>query len=389
MNQPDTLTEQLNRFQQRALVVGGIGILLLAIGAFVSKEEFFQSYLYGYLFWMILTLGCLGILLLHHLVSGSWGHIVQRHMEAGARIMPVMAILFIPILLGLHTLYPWTNHEHLTHVVEQKLGYLNIPFFLARQVIYFGLWITSAFYLSNKSRELDKSGDLLVVRKLRIFSGPAMALFILSVTLASVDWMMSLEPEWFSSMYGIGRITNAALTGIALCILLVRFFADKKPLSDVLTTRHIHHLGNLLMAFTIFWAYIVFSEFLIIWSGNLPDDNMWHLRRMGHGWVVMAAILIAGQFALPFAILLSKRVKRKIQTLARIAAWIFLIRFIDLYWLIFPAFDGDKVQFHWLALVSPIAIGGIWMWFFIGNLKTQPLLPLNDPRFHNGMAEQH
>jgi hypothetical protein len=389
MNHNEPLTTQFKKVQQRALLVAGVGSALLAVGAMMSHADFFQAYLYGYVFWMGLTLGCLGILILHHLVSGSWGHVVQRYVESGASTLPFMALLFVPIILGMNELYPWTSHEHVEHAVEKKLGYLNVPFFLVRQVLYFGAWVGVASWLSKQSRLQDETGDPRLTRKMKIFSGPSMVLFVLTVTLASVDWMMSLEPEWYSTMYGIGRIAGTVLTTLAFCILVVRWLGEKKPLVDILTTRHVHHLGNLLMAFTIFWAYIAFSEFLIIWSGNLPEDNMWHLRRMGTGWNILAAILIVGHFMVPFALLLSRDLKRHIKPLARIAVGILVMRFIDLYWLMYPAFNAHQLKFHWLTVVAPVAIGGIWMWLFIARLKKHPLLPLHDPRFHNGMAEQH
>ncbi len=390
MNDP-SLTPKFEKVQQQALMVAVVGIVLLALGALTARAEFFQSYLYAYVFWMGLTLGCLGLLILHHLVSGSWGHIVQRYVESGARTLPFMALLFVPIVLGMSHLYPWTNHElaAANHVVEKKLGYLNVPFFLLRQVLYFGFWIFVAMWLSKQSLRQDETADPHLTRKMKIFSGPSMVFFVLTVTLASVDWMMSLEPEWFSTMYGIGRIVGAALTALAFCIILVRILSPYAPLVEILTTRHVHHLGNLMMAFTILWAYVGFSEFLIIWSGNLPDDNMWHLRRMNAEWSVLAAILIVGHFAVPFALLLSRQLKRHIEPLARIAAAILVMRLLDMYWLVYPAFNNHQLRFHWLSLVAPIALGGIWVWLFVNHLKQQPLLPLHDPRFHKGMAEQH
>jgi hypothetical protein len=394
MNQNEHLASQFNKLQQRSMIAGVAGIILLAVGALMARADFFQSYLYGYLIWMWLTLGCLGVLLLHHLVSGSWGHIIQRYVEAGAKNLPLMLVLFLPILLGMNTLYPWL-HPHETidhayiHAVEKKLGYLNVPFFMLRQGIFFALWIAFALWLTKKSQEQDKTGNVLLTRSMKIFSGPATVLFVLTATFASVDWMMSLEPEWYSTMYGIGRIVGALLTTIAFCILLVRFFGDHEPLKRIITTRHVHHLGNLMFAFTIVWAYIAFSEFLIIWSGNLPEDNMWHLRRMGTEWNAFAVILILGHFLVPFLFLLSRQMKRHIEPLARLAVGILVMRLIDMYWLVFPAFNNHEFKFHWLSIIAPIAIGGIWLWMFFYQLKKQPLLPLNDPRFHNGMAEQH
>lgn len=392
MKQNNTLLPRFDAIQRRAAYVAALGIVLLVVGAVTSRADFYQSYLYGYLLWMGLTLGCLGLLLLHHLVSGSWGHITQRYMEAAVQTLPVMAILFLPIILGMHELYPWTNHEGATtsHAVAKKLGYLNVPFFLARQALYFAFWMSIAWWLSKKSRDQDASADPTLTRTMKLVSGPSMVLFVLTVTLASVDWMMSLEPEWYSTMYGVGRIVGAALTALAFCILLVRMLGRYEPFAAILTTRHYHHLGNLMMAFTILWAYIAFSEFLIIWSGNLPEDNMWHLRRMNAEWSTLAAVLIVGHFAVPFGLLLSRERKRHIEPLARLAVFVLIMRCIDMYWLVFPAFNDHRFHFHWLAIVAPVALGGIWVWLFIAHLKPYPLVPLHDPRFYKGMiAHDH
>jgi hypothetical protein len=221
---------------------------------------------------------------------------------------------------------------------------------------------------------------------MKIFSGPAMVIFIVTVTLAAVDWMMSLEPEWYSTIYGMLTIIGAVLTTLAFAIIGVRFLGDRKPFSEILTTRHIHHLGNLLMAFTILWAYMAFSQFLIIWSGNLPEDNMWYLKRLGTGWTLIAVVLLVGHFFVPFVLLLSRRRKRLIRNLSYVAIGILAMRFVDIFWLIVPAFSGNQIRFHWLDVVAPLAIGGIWMTFFIRDLKSQPLLPLHDPRFVNGQS---
>ena len=388
MNSHEELLPQFNRLQKRSLVAGAAGIAALLAGLAVSSTQFFQSYLYGYMFWMELTLGCLGILLLHHLVSGGWGHLVQRMAESGARTLPFMALLFVPILLGLYDLYPWTNHEivEANHAVHEKSTYLNIPFFVVRVVIYFALWTGATFTLTKWSRTQDRTADPAISRRMKIFSGPALVLFVLTVTLASVDWMMSLEPEWYSTIYGMMTIVGAVLTTLAFCIIGIRLLSKYQPFADLLTTRHVHHLGNLLMAFTILWAYIAFSQFLIIWSGNLPEDNMWYLRRLGTGWNVIALVLIIGHFFVPFALLLSRRRKRKIPDLALVAAGILVMRFVDLFWLIIPAFAGNQVRIHWLDFAAPVAIGGIWMMSFIRDFKSQPLVPLHDARFVNGQS---
>lgn len=389
MNQNETIRPLFDRIQSKALIPGAAGLAILLAGAVFTGEQFYQSYLYGFIFWILVSLGCLGILLLHHLVSGGWGHIVQRVVEAGTKTLPYMAALFIPIVLGMDRLYPWTRADVMeaSHILHHKAGYLNVPFFVTRTVLYFILWSAVAFVLVKWSTTQDKTADASLSRRMKILSGPMMVLFVLTVTFASVDWLMSLEPEWYSTIYGAMVLVGGVLSTLAFCIIMVRVMSAYSPLAQVLTTRHVHHLGNLLMAFTILWAYMAFSQYLIIWSGNLPEDNFWYLRRFGSGWQIIALILIIGHFFVPFFLLLSRRTKRMITNLARIASGILVMRFVDLYWLIMPAFNQHELQFHWLTLVAPIGIGGIWVAVFIGHLKTHPLLPEHDPRF--GPDGQH
>ncbi len=363
--------------------VGAAGVVALAVSYFVWGDHFFQSYLLGYLLWLGLTLGCLGILILHHLVSGAWGHIIQRMAESGTRNLALMGVLFIPILIGMRDLYPWTDDAVVaaSHVLQHKTAYLNVTFFVVRAALFFGLWIGIATLLRNWSAKQDARPDARLTRTMKIFSGPMMVLFVLSATLASVDWMMSLEPEWYSTIYGMSFIVGAMLTAFAFCIFILAQVSGFKPYSDILTTRHAHHLGNLLFAFTILWAYMAFSQYLIIWSGNLPEDNTWYLVRTGTGWNIVAVALLVGHFFVPFFILLSKKSKRVIGRLKHVAAFIFVMRLIDLFWLTAPAFEKSGLHIHALDVIAPVAIGGVWVALFAKWLSTVPILPLNDPRF--------
>ncbi len=363
--------------------VGGTGLIVLAASYFVWGDRFFQSYLLGYLLWLGLTLGCLGILLLHHLVSGAWGHIIQRMAESGTRNLALMGALFLPILLGMGRLFPWTDETVVaaSHVIAHKTGYLNTPFFIVRAVFYFAFWIGAAAMLRRWSARQDAGADPSLTRTMKIFSGPAMVLFVLTATLASVDWMMSLEPEWYSTLYGMSFIVGAVLTALAFCVFILARIAAFKPYSDILTTRHAHHLGNMMFAFTILWAYMAFSQYLIIWSGNLPEDNSWYLRRTGTEWMVVAAALLVGHFFIPFFVLLSRKSKRVLRRLGHVAAYLFVMRLVDLLWLTAPAFDASTVNLHALDLIAPVAIGGVWVAMFAKWLRTAPILPLNDTRF--------
>ena len=391
MSQLEALRPVFDRLQSRALVVGGVGALLLVMGALTSVQQFYQSYLLGFLFWMLFALGCLGVLLLHHLVSGAWGHVIQRMAESGARTLPFMAVLFVPLLFGMHNLFPWSIPDvvEASHVLHKKTAYLNVPFFIVRSVIFFILWSAVAYMLSAWSRKQDETADPLITRRIRKIAGPALVLFVLTATLAGVDWMMSLEPEWYSTIYGMHFIVGAALSTFAFCIIGIRFLSDHKPFSDVLTTRHYHHLGNLLFAFTILWAYMSFSQYIIIWSGNQVDDNFWYIRRLGTGWQATAVVLLVGHFFIPFFVLLSRKTKRIVHNLSLIAAWIIIMRLVDVFWLIMPAFGDHQFRIHWLNIVAPITIGGIWLAIFIWQLKGHALLPLHDPRFNEKAENIH
>lgn len=383
--------QRMDGYVKRALIAGVAGLVVLAAGAVEYRQQFFESYLYGYLFWAGLSLGCLGILLLHHLVSGAWGHIVQRMVEAGARMLPYLFLLFVPIFLGMESLYPWTDHERVaaSHVLHRKEWYLGTAFFIARAVFYFAAWIFFAYWLSGKSRKQDETGEAGLTRRMKLFSSGAIIVFVITVTLASVDWMMSLEPEWYSTLYGMHIIVGMILTALAFCIVLLRMFSMQEPFSEVLTTRHYHHIGNMLFAFTILWAYMAFSQFLIIWSGNLPEDNSWYIRRLGTGWNLIAVFLLVGHFFVPFILLLFRNRKRYVNSLARVAVLVLVMRFVDYFWLVKPAFSPEGWTVHWMDILAPVGIGGIWLALFFREFRSQPMIPLKDPRFSKEAFHVH
>jgi hypothetical protein len=383
MTAADLLRSRLLTGRRRALMFGAGGMFLLGVGAFTALDQVYESYLIAYILWTGLALGCLGILLLHHLVSGAWGHIIQRIVEAGARTLPFMAILFLPVIAGMGSLYPWTDHgfAEASHVVHKKLAYLNTPFFLARAGLFFLFWSLVAYWLSGTSQRQDQSGDVALTRRMKIVSGPSLIAFVLTVTLASVDWMMSLEPEWYSTIYGMLTVVGMVLTALSFSIVVLRRLSNEPPFAGMLTTRHYHHLGNMLFAFTVLWAYMSFSQFLIIWSGNLPEDNFWYIKRLGTEWNAIALFLTVGHFFVPFILLLSRRRKRYIDSLARVAALVFVMRLVDYFWVMAPAFGREGFPVTWTDFVAPVGIGGIWLGIFLWQLGTRPLVPTRDPRF--------
>ncbi len=383
MNQVESsLRPQLNRVQQGALVVGILALIITAIGAFLSRQQFFQSYLFSYLVWVHVALGCLAAVMLHHVAGGAWSYGIRRFMESAAMTLPLMALLFIPLLFGLPQLYPWARPESVAEsaLLQHKAPYLNVPFFLVRAVLYFVVWIGLAYLLNRWSLKQDDMAEPRLDRRLKAASAAGLILYVLTASFAGFDWMMSLEPKWFSSIYGLIFIAGQALVAIALAIILVSLTARYEPFSNWASSDRYNDLGNFLLAFVAFWAYISFSQYLIIWSGNLPEEVTWYIRRTQGGWQWLALILILFHFSLPFALLLSRQVKRKAQILTIIAGFIIVMRLVDLFWLVAPAFHAQGISVHWLDVVTLLGIGGLWIAFFAWQLKGKRLLPLHDSR---------
>lgn len=389
MNRTERQPLQLNRIQMTALVVGLIGLAVTIAGAFISQDQFFRAYLLGYVFWIQIALGSFALVMLHHLVGGRWGFVARRIAETGAMTLPLMALLFVPLLFGLRDLYLWAQPEAVAEstLLMHKTPYLNVPFFLGRTVFYFVVWIGLAYLLNRWSLQQDKTGDPKLSTRMKNLSGLGMVLYVVTATFAAYDWMMSLEPKWFSSIYGVIYIAGQALITFTFVIILTRILSKQEPLAGWLSTNIYNDYGNFMLAFVSFWAYVSFSQYLIIWSANLPETITWYITRTHNGWQWVAMILIFFHFAVPFAILLSRRAKRNIKLLIGLAIFLFLMRFIDLFWQIMPAFN-QTLTIHWLDLAAPIGIGGVWIAFFMWQLKGKSLLPLHDPRFQEVPAHE-
>lgn len=380
--------------QKRWLTIGAIGIALCAIGGFSNPEQFFRSYLFGYVFWLNLTLGCLAGVLAHNLTGGDWGDASRRQLEAGMRVLPLMALFFLPILFGLPKIYEWANPEHLAHsahsaIVQQKAGYLNPTFFMIRFGVYFSIWITISTLLYKWSGELEENPSLAVVKKLENLSGPGLLIFFLTSTFAVFDLVMSLEPHWYSTIYGLLFIVYQVLAMLAFTIGVTTWLSKHEPLSHVVTTKHFHDLGKLMHGFVVLWTYGTFSQFLIIWSANLPEEIIWYVHRTAGGWKLFIIFIAVFHFVVPFFLLLSRNNKMKSNSLVKIAGWLLFMRFIDLYWLISPAFYTDGIHFHWLDIAAPVGIGGCWLATFYSQLKKRSVMPLPDPFTEAEQALEH
>jgi hypothetical protein len=386
MTVPETLQLRLRHFQRRALLVGVVGAALCVLGYLLYPAQFFRSYLVAYMFWLGVVLGCLAILMLHHLVGGLWGMTIRRVLEAGTRLLPFMVVLFVPLLFGLPDLYAWARpggvEDHATGQFRQL--YLRLPFFLGRTGFYFVTWLVLVFFLNRWSRQQEQAADQAVVhsriRRLGRLSSGGLVVSGLTITFAAVDWLMSLESQWFSTIYGLLIMSGQILGAMTFTVLVTVWLARDEPLASVISPGLLHDLGNLLLAFVLLWAYMAFSQLLINWSGDLPEEVHWYLHRWSGGWEWVQVGLLVLHFAVPFCVLLSRRAKRRTQWLAAIAAVIFGMRLLEVFWLVMPAFFPDRLHIHWLDFVAPAGIGGLWLAVFIWQLQRRSLLPWHEPR---------
>jgi len=395
VNASQSLTAAIDRLRRPALVAGVVALAACAAGAVASPAAFFRGYLFAYVFFTGLTLGCLAIVMLHHLTGGAWGIPIRRILESGTRTLPLIAILFLPIALGMKYLYSWSRPEEVAKdaLLQAKEAYLNVPFFLARAAFYFTVWIAIAYFVNRWSLEQDHAGSPALTRKLQLLSAGGLVAYGLTMTFASIDWVMSLEPHWFSTMYGVLYIAGQALNALAFVTAALVLMSSEKPFSDFVRPAHYHDLGKLLLAFVMFWSYVSFAQYLIIWAGNLPEEIPWYLRRLNGGWGWVGGALILLHFALPFLLLLPAGANRNSRILVAVAGLVILMRFVDVYWLVRPVFTqasasaaSARFQIHWLDLAASIGIGGVWLAVFLWQLEERPLLPVNDPEFAEALA---
>ncbi len=383
------LSTDIGQWRTRALVVGLVAALLTALGFFlVSPFQFYRSYLWSYVFYVGIALGPMAWLMLQYLTGGAWGVVIRRPAEAAARTLPLVALLFVPIVIGIPNLYEWSHANIVAAdpVMRHKQIYLNVPFFLVRAVVYLGAWNLLSWYFNYWSAREDE-GNRAAHGKMAALAGPGIIFWGFSITFMAVDWVLSLNPHWFSTIFGMLFMAGQGLSGMAFLITVLVLLSYRRPLSEVLTPRHLHDLGKLLLALVMVWAYFSFSQFLIIWAGNLPDEITWYTARLRGGWRYVALALVLGHFALPFALLLSRDLKRNFKLLAGIAVFILCMRYVDVYWLVAPDFSKGKFTVSWMDFTAPVALGGIWLWYFLSQLVKRPLLPLGDP--HLEEALQH
>jgi hypothetical protein len=382
---PETLPfpAALARIERLALAVGGVFLLASAAGFAMDRGQFLRSWLFGFLFWLGIAVGSLGLAMLNQLTGGLWGAVPRRFHEAAARTIPYMAVLFLPVLLGVAAIYPWAGPEAAADaLVQRKAAYLNVPFFVGRAVAYFAIWTVLAYVLSRWSGRHDS--DPAPAARLRGLSGVGLVILSGTTTFAAIDWGMTLAPHWFSTIYGVLFIVGWTLSALAFTIVLMARVSGEAPFDRALQPVTVHDLGKLLLAFTMLWAYVNFSQFLIVWSGNVSEETPFYLRRLQGGWQVIAIALLLFHFALPFALLLSRPLKRSARALSAVAWLMLLMQLVDLYWLIGPDLHGHgpaapPLHLSWMDLAAVAGIGGLWLYLFARQARTRPVLPVGEP----------
>jgi hypothetical protein len=340
----------------------------------------------------------MAFVMIQHLSGGAWG-VFRRIFEASSRTLPLMAVLFLPIVLGMGTLYVWTHPDHVQQdeVLRHKAIYMNTGFFLARALVFFGGWILIAWTLTRWSRRQDE-GDASVNLKLQYLSGGGLVFYAVSATFAAIDWIMSINPHWFSTLFGFIFIGGQGISALAFTIVVSAYLARRAPMASLLKPSHFHDLGKLSLAFVMLWAYFNFSQYLIVYAANLVEEIPYFITRIDHGWQYVAIFLVLFQFAVPFLLLLSRDLKRTPHRLVVVAIWLLIVRYVDLYMLISPEFDASGANLHllagehesaffvhWLDLAALPAVGGLWLWMFFTQLAQRPLLAIRDPELRQAL----
>jgi hypothetical protein len=370
----------VGKISQRSLIIGLVFGVIAVVLAFSQPQQFYRAYLLGFMLWLGVALGSMAILMIRHLTGGGWGMVIRRILGAAMRTVPLLAVLFIPVLLGLHHLYPWAHdlagaNAQLLRIHEK---YLYPEFFFGRAIFYFAIWNLLSFLLTKWSKETDHAGSPDHTGRFKAIAGPGLILYGFTISFAAIDWIMSLDPSWISTIFGLVILIGQVLSAMCFAVVVERILFEYKPMSEMLRPDFVHDHGKWMLAFTMVWAYFNFSQWLIIWAGNLPAEITFYMTRLHGGWASIGFILVLFGFAVPFVILLSRPFKRDIRKLVWLAVWMLLMRYVDMFWIIEPNFS-KTLSVTLADIVVPVAIGGFWLAYFFYNLGALPLLPAYDP----------
>lgn len=380
-NQTFRITEP-GKFRSIALFTAVLGLVLSVVGYLVDAPRFFHAYLTAFVFWTSLGLGALFFTMLHHLVGAKWSVVIRRISETVMVTLPFMGLLFIPALLGIHTLYHWSHSDAVAHdeLLQLKEPYLNSTFFIVRSVVFFAIWSFLTFRLYRMSLAQDNGHTQKLGDQMRRTSAWGMLLFALTVTYAAFDWLMSIDPHWYSTIFGVYFFAGSLLSVVALMTLLSLTLQRNNVLGGTISVEHYHDLGKLLFAFTIFWTYIGFSQYFLIWYGNVPEETVWYLKRWEGSWKAVSMLILFGHFVLPFVALLFRFTKRNRTALFMLALWILVMHWVDMYWLVYPEFLPTGADFSWLEPATMLLVGGTFLWAFWSRFVANPVVPVADPK---------
>ncbi len=381
------------KLRNTAAIVG-LAFLVITVGiGFAngdSMRRFFNAYLIAMVFFISIACGALFFVVLQHLVKAEWSVTVRRTAEILTATFPVLGVLFLagivaPMLLGNDQLYSWTK-DNLPHGLHSKQGWLNEPFFAVRIVIYFGYWILISNYFAGKSIKQDSSGDPKISDKLRVVSAPAIIGYAFSVAFFAFDVLMSLDPFWFSTMFGVYFFAGCAMAIMAVLSTLPQLLQKWGKIKTSVNVEHYHDTGKLMFAFVFFWSYVAFSQFMLIWYANMPEETTWFQHRMFTSWKFVSILLLVGHFAFPFLCLLSRWTKRKLHLLTFFSIWMLVMHWVDLYWLVVPEYNKGGISFNIMDITAMLAIGGLFVAAAAHKATTTNLVPIKDPKLGNCLA---
>lgn len=367
--------------------IGIVGLIATGVGYFINHDQFFFSYLTSFSFFTSIALGALVLLMIHHLTRSEWGVTLRRIPEALTSNLWIWGLFFIPLLFGMHSLYHWTHADAVASdpVLQGKEPYLNTTFFIIRQIIYFGIWGFLGYKLYNSSIEQDETGDWGLQTLQRKVSGPGTLLFAITVSFASFDWLMALDPHWYSTMFGVYYFAMGFQAMFATLILIILYLRKQHILTNTIRRVHLNDLGKWLFAFTVFYAYIAFSQFLLIFYANIPEETIWYLERFNGGYEYLAYFYLFGRFVIPFVVLLGKKAKANFKILTGISVLILVAHAVEIYWLIMPVLHHHGFHFDWMTFTALIGLGGIFLGLFFYRFKQKKMVPINDPKLSQSL----
>ena len=361
--------------------IGIVGLLATGVGYFLEHDQFFFSYLVSFSFFSSIALASLFFVMLQHLTRSEWSAVLRRIPEAMSNLW-IWGLFIIPIFFGMHSLYHWTHADAVAEdpVLQGKVPYLNTPFFIVRQFIYFGLWSFLGYRMYRKSVEMDETGDWGLQTLLRRTSGPGLFFFAITLAFASFDWLMALDPHWYSTIFGVYYFAMSFQGLFATLILIIMYLWKKGILTNTIQKGHIYDLGVQMFGFTVFYAYIAFSQFLLIYYANIPEETLWFLERLNGGYEYLAYFYMFGRFVIPFVVLLSKRAKSNYKIVTSISVLILVSHLVELYWIVMPVLNHHGFHLNWMTITSFIGLGGIFLGLFFYRFKQNKMVPINDPK---------